>query len=367
VAFTYYYDDIAVSDSEWINPKIYRLDPNDQTAGTGITANWTGVPDDGATTEYQNCDEIPNDGNTTYIKGNTAYSGTPHSSSWHVEDASGTIPADAEIEGVKITGICYDPGTGGLDSHGKLWVYVNGTQDSPMTGYSNFPETYYGSKSLFYALEPVGSLAWTLSDIDSLIVGVETQDNNADANMPRVTWLGAQVCTNEEETPIYIRRSLVMGNTISECSGGLAIKTPNDATAPDGWDQLTIVGNIFRENTLLGGVLLTRDSDTDIAGGKKSTIAGNVCFGNLYGIHLQGGHDSHETTEFVDYVSIFANICADDQHGDAVQEIGIYLDNRVENCPVIGNVCQGNTTDQIDNSADDPLANDIAHNIDRDD
>lgn len=364
--FGYYYDDIAIADDQFINPKVYRLDPNNQDAGTGITSDWATSPAQAADEQYLNCDEIPNDGNTSYIKGNTTFGATPHSSSWKLEDATGTIPANAEIVGVKVTGICFDPGTVGIDSHGKIWIYVNGTQHDPMVGYADFPETYYASMSLFFEEDPIGSGAWTLADIDSLIIGVETQDNNSDATMPRCTWLGAQVCTNQEETPIYTRRTVIAGNMIADTAAAIWINTPEDANAPGAYDQMTIVGNIIRDNT--NGIFLYSNVTGYIAGGSGSVILGNVCYENSgEGIELDGAPSGTDDEDYINHVAIVGNVSGDDGTGDTSQSYGIEIKGRTENCVILANVCVGNYFEQIRNDAEDPLANEFSHNIDPDD
>lgn len=365
-AFTYYYDDIAVSDSAFINPKIYRLDPNNQDAGTGISNDWDTVPAQSSDEQYLNCDEIPNDGNTSYIKGNIAYGATPHSSSWRVEDATGTIPVDAEIVGVKITGICYDPATVGIDSHGKIWIYVGASQWDPMSGYVDFPESYYDSLSLLATQEPIGTSDWTLADIDSIVVGIETQDNLSDNSMPRCTWLGIQVVTNQEEEQVFVRRTLIAGNTVEGAgSAGLSVSTTEDANAPGAYDQITIVGNIFRNN--YQGIQLDSNTTGYIAGGSGSVIRGNLCYENtIEGMDFEGGPSGTEDKYYLNHVAVMGNVSGDDGTGSNAQSYGIRVEGKTENCVFLGNICIGNTISNIENGAEDPLANEFSHNIEDD-
>jgi hypothetical protein len=153
-----WYDDFALSDSDWIGPvSIWRLDPN----GAGASTAWTGT--------YEDVDEAPNDGDTTYIT--SSVSGETETVQCEtLESSTGSAAfaeaAGAEILAVKTHAVVRDEGGAALV---QVRLTADGVSDDTV---SNDPGATYADRSKVYNQTP-NTTNWTEALLDGAEVGVD--------------------------------------------------------------------------------------------------------------------------------------------------------------------------------------------------
>jgi hypothetical protein len=152
----FYYDDMLLDDANWpTQGTCVRLAPN----GDGSTAQWTA----GTAADYTAVDEVPTDGDTSYIQKSAG------SSQAHLValESTTTKSISGTVNGVKAY---IRPREGGnVTSATLVRIRSGGTNSDSATRNGN---TTYVPQFRVRDTDPSTSSAWTLSAIDSLEVGI---------------------------------------------------------------------------------------------------------------------------------------------------------------------------------------------------
>lgn len=149
-----YFDDWVVRADGFQTTAFYgvaRMDPN---ANGNYTA-WTGT--------FADVDDFTDDGDTTFISSSTANA----VESVGLESASSAGIRNCTIEGVMVYAIARDEG----GNSGFFLRVRSGSTDRDTSPASNLGTTYNARRSI-HLTDPSTSVAWTLSSLDSLEVGV---------------------------------------------------------------------------------------------------------------------------------------------------------------------------------------------------
>jgi len=187
----FYYDDMLVDNAAKPLPgAVVRLIPN----AAGDTNNWTAGT---APSDYTQCLEVPTDSNTSYVKKSATSSQSFNFNFQSTADVG--IPSDAIINGM------------------KTWSYVvatsaTATADAPVltcggstntTTTVNFgadPNVYY-CRSIVNSTCAGTSLAYTASDIDSLLLGHTDTSASADVRVSTTYLMVDYVTPTPTPTP----------------------------------------------------------------------------------------------------------------------------------------------------------------------
>lgn len=230
----FYYDDWAVSDSDWLGEgQCLRMAPD----SNGSTAQWTTGTN---SSNYAEVDEVPTDSDTTYLK-TTASAGDVHLVglvSCATAGVSGTINAVKAFARIRET----------TDVTTATRVRVRSSSTNNDTGTNN-PGTSYVSRFNLLTTDPATSAAWTTSALDSVEIGVK-EDNAVSTRCstlalfvdfaPSSDATGTASVTLEDTTSaasgsleISGTASVTLAETTSTASGTLAISGSAGATLED--------------------------------------------------------------------------------------------------------------------------------------
>lgn len=169
----FYYDHVSVDDSEYPGLTYMRMlvanDIGDYQGGSdrvGCSVNW------------QCLDEIPPDGDTTFLRRlNTGDAETEF-----------LTPLDVSVEEIKVVKAITVARSRGTNLDYKVRVRV-GTVDNDSSQFT--VGTTYGAGINLSTISPATSLPWTLSEVNSVQSGVFIVDDHGD--LGRLTFVGASV------------------------------------------------------------------------------------------------------------------------------------------------------------------------------
>ena len=151
----FYYDDLAVNDAAYPGVgEVHILKPR----AAGASAQWA----TGTSALFSAVNEVPNDGDTSYIKDST--SGDVSS---FAMDSSATGGVLGNIAAVQIVAVCRDEG-------GASSIKVrlrNGSTNRDATGVASMGTTYRGLARID-ATDPNTGAAWTSGGLDTIEAGV---------------------------------------------------------------------------------------------------------------------------------------------------------------------------------------------------
>ena len=188
----FYYDDLLVSDSAYPGAGECRIAvPNAigtyQTATVGAGAG-----------HYQAVSEVPEDGDTSYLvsDGVATDAETETIQNHTASGANGTVNC---VRSYIIT-----KRDGGTNGSIKIRFRSN-TTNSDGTAFATGAS--YSQNSLFYDTDPATSIAWTLSGLDTLQVGIVENS----ANKSRITAAYAFMDTTPSAGTVYPRNMMMMG------------------------------------------------------------------------------------------------------------------------------------------------------------
>ncbi len=186
----FYYDSLHINDFDFVgngHVKIVRPDSD------GTTLNWTA---NGAANRWDCVDEIPNDGDTTYISSATLD---------QVNEVNLESSSNASITGTirSVKSVAIGKRVGGspmsvtplrvrMNSGGSIIETLSGGGDiDPILGYK--------SRSIIATANPSGGGNWSSSAIDSLQLGVKSNVPSSTGRTIRVTGLYAMVDTSDNQ------------------------------------------------------------------------------------------------------------------------------------------------------------------------
>jgi hypothetical protein len=189
----FFYDDVAMDSASC--PGAGQVTAM-RADGDGAVTVWTIGAGGGA--EWENVDELPNDGDTTYLLSTDV---ATEASSVTLQSASaagitGTINA--------VKGVAIAKRDGGTNGNYAVRIRAGGTNSDTASFASG--ASYGGINGNPRATDPSDSLAWTLADLDGVEVGV-VEANNTDRT--RVTAL-------------YLMVDYVP-SAVSTCTGGMML------------------------------------------------------------------------------------------------------------------------------------------------
>lgn len=176
-----YYDDISVSDSALPGAgACLRMDPD----GDGDTTAWTIGAGSGA--EYLQVDEVPPDGDTTYLVSTLAVG----DASLVTLESTSSAGISGTINAVKVVGTCKQDGAAAGTFKTRC---RNGTTNSDSASMAN--TSAYQSRGDMFATDPNTGAAWTTGGLDTAQAGVvenETTDKTrCTAVYMMVDWVAA--------------------------------------------------------------------------------------------------------------------------------------------------------------------------------
>ena len=190
-----YYDDAAISDSAYPGEgQVNILKPN---ANGGLT-EW-----DATSTIWQNVDDVPPDGDTSYI----SVGATSILEQRQALESAATGGVAGAIGAVKAMMVARYVSGGANYSQANVGFYSGSTRDTTSSPPAN---TSFTLQAKIRDTDPNGGGAWTSSGLDSLeIIAGRTSGGATTATAIRVTFAAVMVwCTGEEATPPF-RRSLL--------------------------------------------------------------------------------------------------------------------------------------------------------------
>lgn len=153
-----YFDDLAFDDAAWLGSGcIVAGIPN----GNGSASDWLGN-DGNKVDNYLLTDELPADGDTTYLE-----SSTPGEQD--LVDAVPTLPADATITAVWVELIGEDPAAGAAQVKPLLRSNAATTADTAQA----LLGTYGRLVSTIWATNPNTAAPWVAADLTGMEIGVE--------------------------------------------------------------------------------------------------------------------------------------------------------------------------------------------------
>lgn len=171
------FDDIIIADGDY--PTVDKIRNIFPTGVGSLTTGWTDSPDAGANNEYQAVDDIPNDGDTTYVVDGTS----GNARTFAMTDMSALGIGLAEIGGVEVSGVFRDES---VVSSVSLRARSS-TTNSDTTAVD--PGATYVSLGKILTTDPATAAAWTESGLNGLEVGAV---NAASANV-RATQFSAAI------------------------------------------------------------------------------------------------------------------------------------------------------------------------------
>lgn len=187
-AVDYYFDDIAVDDSEYPGPgEVYLFRP----AGDGTYTAWTIGAGGGA--DWTNVDETPSDSNTTYLL-----------STKSIGDASTVTFQSCDTVGIY----------GAITTILALWVIVRNAATTPgikfrvRSNATNYDTSafespmFYTLYGLIYNTDPATGFLWTHAAIDALEIGA-VENSASQATRWSSMWLMVEVEPVEEQVIIF--------------------------------------------------------------------------------------------------------------------------------------------------------------------
>lgn len=156
----FFYDDISIDTANYPGAgqvSIMRPDGDGNvtvwTVGAGAGADWT------------NIEEVPNDGDTTYLLSTLTIN---EASTVTLESAS-SAGITGTIAAVKAVAVMKRDGAG----NGTAWVRIRAGGTDSDAGSFTIGSTYNAAGANVRDTDPSDSTAWTLSDLESLEVGVK--------------------------------------------------------------------------------------------------------------------------------------------------------------------------------------------------
>jgi len=153
----YYFDDVLIDSAAYPGPgAVLKMSPN----ANGSTAEWTAGT---GSSDYQEVDEIPTDGDTTYIQKSSAASQT------HLVglESSASAGINNTINAVKSFQRCRES-AGGVTSATLARIRSGGTNSdsSTLNGSTSFQNQYRVLDT-----DPSDAGAWTTGDLDAVEIG----------------------------------------------------------------------------------------------------------------------------------------------------------------------------------------------------
>ena len=163
---TFYYDDIAVNDTtgtvnnSWCGKgSILLLKPK----GVGNYSQFT--PSAGF--NWECVDEVPHDGDTTYVESATA----DHIDTYDMEELIADLAIDPTDLVVKAVQVCLTGRYEGVDAH-LAPMLRSGTTDHEGTQMT-MASSYYRLFAEMFSINPFTSAAWTYEEVDALEAGIK--------------------------------------------------------------------------------------------------------------------------------------------------------------------------------------------------
>lgn len=351
-----YYDDVAVGSTGFLeNYRTVILKPN---ANGTYTSTWA---NQGDTSQYKCVDDVPTDDATTFID---YVAGALDNKTYccNLED-SAAITVGAGIPIYALKGMFRVRRNGGGVNISWNFMCRSGGSDFYLgTGSQTATSGTWVNFGILWTQDPATTSAWTSAALDALQIGVQVTANFA-TNTAQCTQIVLECLVGESDAGL-VDRVLLFANSLSGClRSGIKTSAEKNLSVSARISGLGIIANQARGNGA-DGIAISRGTIDSLAGGDYSSLYANVaCRNAANGIVLQGGADAHEVTEYVDYVTIRGNVACDDPRTGGVQDRGIWFDQRVRNCVVIGNIAQGNSAASILDGSSDPTVNQIAHNL----
>jgi len=191
-----YFDDIAVNDTtgssnnSWIGDhEVVLIKPN----GNGNSSQFMGS-DGNQTDNYLLVDEVPNDGDTTYV-----YSSTASYVDLYALSSLGFPPEPTKYV---VALVPFIVGKSVSSGSGKVRIRSGTTEDTSDSSYA-FPNTVYRSfMGDIYETDPNTSSAWTVSAVEALQAGPEMVSGTL-----RVSQAGVQVDLKQLPTSITLNKA----------------------------------------------------------------------------------------------------------------------------------------------------------------